>query len=97
MPMVDRSVPAYVAFLIPVFDSTLFLPLGGILYRFYMATTRKTGQSVEQYLNDFVTTYNFGHPLKTLKGFSPYEFIYKCWTKEPERFRLNPIHQIPGD
>jgi hypothetical protein len=34
--------------------------------------------------------------LKTLKGFTPYEFICKQWTKEPERFRFNPLHQIPG-
>ncbi|OYR07413.1 DDE domain protein [Brucella thiophenivorans] len=48
------------------------------------------------HLNDFVTAYNFGRRLKTLKGLTPYEFICKCWTKEPERFRLNPIHQMPG-
>jgi RNA polymerase sigma factor (sigma-70 family) len=32
----------------------------------------------------------------TLKGLTPYEFICKQWTIEPERFTLNPIHQIPG-
>jgi hypothetical protein len=25
-----------------------------------------------------------------------YEFICKAWTKEPARFTLNPIHQMPG-
>jgi hypothetical protein len=34
--------------------------------------------------------------LKTLKGLTPYEFICKRWTIEPERFTLNPIHQMPG-
>ena len=48
------------------------------------------------YLADFVAAYNFGRRLKTLKGLTPYEFICKCWTKEPERLRLNPIHQFPG-
>ena len=48
------------------------------------------------HLKDFVAAYNFGRRLKTLKGLTPYEFICKCWTKEPERFRLNPIHQMPG-
>ena len=48
------------------------------------------------HLADFVAAYNFGRRLKTLKGLTPYEFICKCWTKEPERFRLNPIHQMPG-
>lgn len=48
------------------------------------------------HLVDFVAAYNFGRRLKTLKGLTPYEFICKCWTNEPKRFRLNPIHQMPG-
>src|SRR3954449_5848360 len=47
-------------------------------------------------LSDFVTAYNFTRRLKTLKGLTPYEFICKRWTLEPERFRLDPIHQMPG-
>jgi hypothetical protein len=34
--------------------------------------------------------------LKTLKGLTPYEFICKCWTNEPDRFNLDPVHQMPG-
>src|SRR3546814_20783324 len=34
--------------------------------------------------------------LKTLRGLIPYEYICKCWTTEPERFTLNPHHQMPG-
>src|SRR3982751_2245673 len=45
---------------------------------------------------DFVAAYNFARRLKTLKGLTPYEFICKQWTLEPERFRLNPLHQMPG-
>ena len=48
------------------------------------------------HLNDFITAYNFARRLKTLKGLTPYEFICKCWTKEPDRFNLDPIHQMPG-
>ena len=48
------------------------------------------------HLNDFITAYNFGRRLKTLKGLSPVEFICKQWTIEPQRFRLNPLHQMPG-
>jgi len=33
---------------------------------------------------DFIDAYNFGRRLKTLGGLTPYEFIYKCWTIEPE-------------
>jgi len=50
----------------------------------------------KRHLGDFITAYNFARRLKTLKGLTPFEFICKCWTKEPERFRLNPIHQMPG-
>ena len=51
---------------------------------------------LSRHLADFVSAYNFGRRLKTLKGLTPYEFICKTWTKEPERFRLDPIHQSPG-
>jgi transposase-like protein len=51
---------------------------------------------LRQHLADFLSAYNFGRRLKTLKGLTPYEFICDIWTKEPERFRLNPIHQMPG-
>ena len=51
---------------------------------------------LRQHLDHFIAAYNIGRRLKTLKGFTPYEFICKQWTKEPERFRFNPLHQIPG-
>lgn len=44
----------------------------------------------------FVQAYNYARRLKTLKGLTPYEFICKAWTKEPARFTLDPIHQMPG-
>src|ERR671913_207065 len=51
---------------------------------------------LRRHLDDFVAAYNFGRRLKTLKGLTPYEFICKRWTNEPQRFRLDPIHQMPG-
>jgi hypothetical protein len=33
--------------------------------------------------------------LKTLKGLTPYEYICKCWTSQPERFNLNPLQKMP--
>ena len=50
----------------------------------------------EAHLADFVAAYNFDRRLKTLRGLTPYEFICKCWTSEPERFILDPVHQMPG-
>jgi transposase InsO family protein len=51
---------------------------------------------LRQHLADFVSAYNFARRLKTLKGLTPYEFICKTWTQEPQRFRLDPIHKMPG-
>ena len=51
---------------------------------------------LRQHLADFVAASNSGRRLKTLKGLTPYEFTCQCWTKEPGRFTLNPLHQMPG-
>ena len=48
------------------------------------------------HLTDFMAAYNFARRLKTLGGLTPYEYICKIWTSEPDRFILNPIHQMPG-
>ena len=48
------------------------------------------------HLHDFINAYNYGRRLKTLRGLTPYEYICKCWTSEPERFNLNPHHQRSG-
>jgi transposase InsO family protein len=47
------------------------------------------------HLQLFVDAYNYARRLKTLRGLTPYEFVCQVWTKEPERFRLNPSHHIP--
>jgi len=56
----------------------------------------ETHAELRRHLVDFVAAYNFARRLKTLKGLTPYEFICKLWTKEPERFTLDPLHQMPG-
>jgi transposase InsO family protein len=60
--------------------------------RFYY----QTHDELRSHLTDFVSAYNFAKRLKTLKGLTPYEYICKLWTKEPERFTLDPLHQMPG-
>jgi transposase InsO family protein len=60
--------------------------------RFYY----ETHDHLRSHLADFVQAYNFAKRLKTLKGLTPYEFICKTWTKEPGRFTLNPLQQMPG-
>lgn len=48
------------------------------------------------HLADFMAAYNFARRLKTLSGFTPYEYIAKIWTSEPDRFIVYPLHQMPG-
>ena len=36
------------------------------------------------------------HSSKDFEVRLPCEYICKIWTSEPERFILNPIHQMPG-
>ena len=38
---------------------------------------------LEAHLADFINAYNYARRLKTLKGLTPYEYICKCWTSQP--------------
>ncbi len=51
---------------------------------------------IRAHLADFIAAYNFARRIKTLNGLTPYECICKVWTSEPDRFIVNPIHQMPG-
>jgi transposase InsO family protein len=54
----------------------------------------ETHDQLRSHLADFVSAYNFGRRLKSLRGLTPYEHICQVWTKQPDRFILDPIHQI---
>jgi transposase InsO family protein len=64
------------------------------------ATVRRyhyeTHDQLRAHLKTFLDAYNFAKRLKTLKGLTVFAFITQKWTSEPERFRLNPNHLIPG-
>ncbi len=51
---------------------------------------------LRRHLQNFIDAYNFGRRLKAFKGLTLYEFICRIWTSEPQRFILNPIHQMLG-
>ena len=53
-------------------------------------------EQLRGHLADFMAAYNFARRLKTLSGLTPYEYICKSWTSEPDRFIVDPIHQMPG-
>jgi len=53
-------------------------------------------QQLSEHLHSFILAYNFAKRLKTLKGLTPYEYICKIWTQEPERFKMNSLHLTLG-
>lgn len=48
------------------------------------------------HLQLFLDAYNQARRFKALRGITPYEFICRAWTKEPERSTLDPSHHTPG-
>jgi transposase InsO family protein len=56
----------------------------------------ETHDHLKEHLHAFLMAYNFAKRLKTLKGLTPYEYICKCWQKEPERFTVDPCHHTLG-
>jgi hypothetical protein len=56
----------------------------------------RDGQYIRADLQLVLDAYNHARRLKTLRGFTPYEFICQVWTKESDRFRLDPSHHIPA-
>lgn len=55
-----------------------------------------THDQLRAHLQLFVDAYNHARRLKTLRGLTPTEFIHQAWTKEPQRFRIDPLHLTPG-
>lgn len=55
-----------------------------------------THDQLKTHLSDFMDAYNYARRLKTLDGLTPFEYICKIWTSEPERFRDNPTHHKLG-
>ena len=64
------------------------------------ATVRRyyydTHDQLRAHLSAFVEAYNYAKRLKTLKRLTPFEFIAKCWTDNPERFTKSPLHHSVG-
>lgn len=56
----------------------------------------ETHDQLRTHLAYFLAAYNFARRLKTLSGLTHYEYICKIWNSEPDRFILDPIHQMPG-
>jgi transposase InsO family protein len=55
-----------------------------------------THAQLKGHIHAFLMAYNFAKRLKSLRGLTAYEYICKIWTKQPKRFRLNPMHHTLG-
>ena len=53
-------------------------------------------EQLRTHLTDFIAAYNYARRPKTLRGLTPFEFVTKCWTEQPERFRIDPAHHTTG-
>ena len=51
---------------------------------------------LRQHLQLFIDAYNYGRHLKRLNGLTPYEYIARLWTEQPERLRIDPCHHSVG-
>ena len=47
----------------------------------------ETHDQLRTHLRDLVDAYNLGRRLKTLNELTPFEFVCKRWTTEPEQYR----------
>ena len=55
-----------------------------------------THAQLKTHITDFIGAYNYARRLKMLNGLTPFEYICKIWTDEPDRFSLNPTHHTLG-
>ena len=53
-------------------------------------------EQLRRHLDLFVDTYNHARRLKTLKGLTPAQFIWKQWQSNPELFYEEPCHLTSG-
>jgi hypothetical protein len=55
-----------------------------------------THDELRAHLKLFVHAYNYGQRFKAIRGLTPYEAVCQSWTKQPERFRVDPSNDTSG-
>ena len=64
------------------------------------ATVRRyhygTHDELRTHLRLFVDDNNYGRRLKAICGLTPYEAVCQSWTKQPQRFKVDPSNYTPG-
>jgi len=51
---------------------------------------------LKAHMQTFLMAYNFARRLKTLKVLTPFEYVCKIWSEDPDRFIINPHHHTVG-
>lgn len=65
------------------------LPLDDCLYALQPSILHQTRSALHRCLQ-------FQSQAQDPSDLTPHEYIAKIWTSEPDRFILNPSHQMPG-
>ncbi len=55
-----------------------------------------TAELLRAHVLAFVAAYNFAKHLKALKWKTPFQAVCNAWTANPDMFKINPHHLIPG-
>lgn len=71
-------------------------PIQAVPYALHTVLTANGVQFTNRTCGRYTLDHNFGRRLETLKGLTPYEFVCRQWASEHERFRIDPIHLMPG-
>lgn len=56
----------------------------------------RSHHQLRTHLADVVAADNFARRPKTLRGLTPCEHVVTCRTEEPDLFRIDPSHHMPG-
>jgi transposase InsO family protein len=56
----------------------------------------RSHDQLRRHLQLFIDAYNHARRLKALRGLTPDEFVRQQWTRDPKRFKTNPLHHTPG-
>ena len=101
IPIYSSTIESYLR-AIKVYDMTYRRHRGhddscNVTFRIQIGSYDTTGAfNWRRHLDLFVDTYNHDRRLKTLKGLTPAQFIWKKWQEKPEIFYEEPCHLTSG-
>ncbi|MFA5688679.1 MAG: integrase core domain-containing protein, partial [Kiritimatiellales bacterium] len=55
-----------------------------------------THDQLKEHIQTFLMACHFAKRLKALRGLTPYEYLCKLWTSDPDRFKFDPFQHTGG-